>query len=235
MRTIDTLSFAGSSLRSNRLRSFLTGLGIAIGIAAVVLLTSIGEGVQRYIVSEFTQFGTNLIVVVPGKTSTHGFSGAGISNVRPLTIDDELALRHLSGILDTVSVVQSNAKVEAGRLQRRTTVPGTGHGAPEVWQFKVASGRFLRQVLTIFLLEAVTLAAVGGVARLILGHGTSRLLQSTPAGPPHPYHLEVCPAGRTPLRGHRTGRRHSAGPACRPSRSHRGPAHGVNVLKNVTA
>ena len=143
MRIIDTISFAGSALRSNRMRSFLTGLGIAIGIAAVVLLTSIGEGVQRFIVSEFTQFGTNLIAIVPGKTSTHGFSGAVISNVRPLVIDDELALRHLPGILSTVSVVQGNAEVEAGRLQRRTTVLGTGAGAPEVWQFKVASGSFL--------------------------------------------------------------------------------------------
>jgi putative ABC transport system permease protein len=143
MRTVDCLSYAGMAVSSNRMRSFLTGLGIAIGIAAVVLLTSIGEGVQRFIVAEFTQFGTNLIAVVPGKTSTFGFSGAVISNVRPLTVDDELSLLHLPGVIDTVSVVQGNAEVESFNRQRRTTVLGTGPGAPEVWQFKVEFGRFL--------------------------------------------------------------------------------------------
>jgi hypothetical protein len=58
--------------RSQRLRSFLTLLGIAVGIAAVILLTSIGEGIHRYVLAEFTQFGTNVIGVHPGKTKTGG-------------------------------------------------------------------------------------------------------------------------------------------------------------------
>lgn len=143
MRAADFINYAGHAIRSHGLRSFLTGLGITIGIAAVVLLTSLGEGVQRYILSEFTQFGTNLIAVVPGRTTTHGFSGAVISNVRPLTIVDELALRRLPHVIDTVSVVQGNAAVEAGRRQRRTTVIGTSSGAPAVWQFNVSFGSFL--------------------------------------------------------------------------------------------
>jgi len=143
MRNSDFMRYAGRALGSNRMRSFLTGLGIAIGIAAVVLLTSIGEGVERFIVAEFTQFGTNLIAIVPGKTTTFGISGAVISNVRPLTIDDELSLLHLPGVIDGVSVVQGNAEVESITRQRRTTILGTGAGAPEVWQFKVAFGRFL--------------------------------------------------------------------------------------------
>ena len=143
MRVLDFIRYAGFAITSNRMRSLLTGLGITIGIAAVVLLTSIGEGVQRFIVAEFTQFGTNLIAIVPGKTSTHGFSGAVISNVRPLSIDDEPSLRRLTGVLDVVSVVQGNAAVESEHRQRRTTILGTGAAAPRVWQFKVAIGRFL--------------------------------------------------------------------------------------------
>lgn len=143
MRPLDFIQYSGFAITSNRLRSFLTGLGITIGIAAVVLLTSIGEGVQRFIVAEFTQFGTNLIAIVPGKTSTHGFSGAVISNVRPLSIDDELSLTRLSGVLDAVAVVQGNAAVESEHRQRRTTILGTGAATPQVWQFKVAIGRFL--------------------------------------------------------------------------------------------
>jgi putative ABC transport system permease protein len=141
--TGDYIKLAGSALLNQRLRSFLTALGIGVGIATVILLTSLGEGVQRFVLAEFTQFGTNLIAVVPGKTTTAGISGAVISNVRPLTLDDAEAVRRLPQVLATVPVVQGNAPVEAGRRQRRTTVYGVGPGAPAVWQFKVAGGRFL--------------------------------------------------------------------------------------------
>ncbi len=125
------------------MRSFLTILGIAVGIASVVLLTSIGEGVHRFVLSEFTQFGTNLIGITPGKTSTTGFSGAVISNVRPLSLADALALERLPRVIATVPVIQGNAAVEYERRSRRTYVFGVGHAAPEVWQIKVAQGRFL--------------------------------------------------------------------------------------------
>jgi putative ABC transport system permease protein len=54
MRFADTLSFTGRAIVSHRLRSFLTLLGITVGIAAVILLTSIGEGVHRFVLNEFT-------------------------------------------------------------------------------------------------------------------------------------------------------------------------------------
>lgn len=139
----DYIKLAASALLNQRLRSLLTALGIGVGIAAVILLTSLGEGVQRFVLAEFTQFGTNLIAIVPGKTSTTGISGAVISNVRPLTLDDAEAVRKLPQVLATVPVVQGNAPVEAGRRQRRTVVYGVGPEAPAVWQFNVAGGRFL--------------------------------------------------------------------------------------------
>ena len=82
MNLRDTISLSLQAVISLRLRSFLTALGIAVGIAAVVLLTSVGEGIHRYVLAEFTQFGTNLIGITPGKTTTTGFSGGVISNVR---------------------------------------------------------------------------------------------------------------------------------------------------------
>ncbi len=143
MRFVDAMGFASHAIRSHRLRSFLTVLGITIGIAAVVLLTSIGTGVQRYIITEFTQFGTNLLAVVPGRTTTMGMSGAVISTVRPLSLEDEQALAKLPGILATVPVVQGNALARIPGRQRRTAVLGVGPHAPEVWQFQVAAGTFL--------------------------------------------------------------------------------------------
>ena len=123
-RDIFRISF--SSLLDQRLRSFLTLLGIAVGIAAVVLLTSIGEGVHRFTLAEFTQFGTNLIGINPGRTTTAGMSGALINTVRPLTIADEEALRHIPGVIDTVSVIQGNAAVEYEKRSRRTNILGVG-------------------------------------------------------------------------------------------------------------
>lgn len=139
----DTITLSLQAVVSHRLRSFLTALGIAVGIAAVVLLTSLGEGIHRFVLSEFTQFGTNLIGITPGKTTTTGFSGGVISNVRPLSLEDAVALERLPRVLATVPVVQGNAAVEHGPRSRRTYVFGVGAAVPEVWQMKVSQGRFL--------------------------------------------------------------------------------------------
>ncbi|MCB2166675.1 MAG: ABC transporter permease [Deltaproteobacteria bacterium] len=139
----DATKFALQGLVGQPMRSGLTALGIAVGIAAVVLLTSLGEGVHRFVLAEFTQFGTNLIGITPGKTSTTGFSGAVISNVRPLSLDDAIALKRLPRVVASVPVVQGNAAVEYGSRSRRTFVFGVGSAVPEVWQMRVAQGRFL--------------------------------------------------------------------------------------------
>ena len=139
----DSAKMAVGALSSQRMRSFLTALGIAVGIASVVLLTSIGEGIHKFVLAEFTQFGTNLIAVTPGKTTTAGMSGAIISNVRPLSIDDALALGRNPKILGVVPFVQGNAPVEFGKRSRRTYIFGVGSKVPEVWQMKVGTGRFL--------------------------------------------------------------------------------------------
>jgi putative ABC transport system permease protein len=108
-----------------------------------VLLTSIGEGIHRFVLAEFTQFGTNLITVVPGKTTTFGVSGATISTVRPLSLADAIALERLEAIKAVVPVVQGNALVEAANKSRRTNVIGAGAQVPRVWNIHIAIGRFL--------------------------------------------------------------------------------------------
>jgi len=143
MQLRDILKLSLKSLLDQRLRSFLTILGIAVGIASVVLLTSIGEGIHRFTLAEFTQFGTNLIGINPGKATTLGTSGAVINNVRPLSMADEEALAKIPGVVDTVSVVQGNGPVKFGKRSRRTTIYGVGPAATKVWQFRVAQGRFL--------------------------------------------------------------------------------------------
>lgn len=139
----DLTRLALQAVVQQRLRSFLTALGIAVGIAAVVLLTSLGEGVHRFVLSEFTQFGTNLIGITPGRTSTMGLSGAVVSNVRPLSLADAEALARLPRVVASVPVVQGNAAVEFAGRSRRSYIFGVGPQAPTVWRMRVAQGRFL--------------------------------------------------------------------------------------------
>jgi putative ABC transport system permease protein len=143
MRTADLVTFTGGSVVAHRMRALLTALGIAVGVAAVVLLTSIGEGVRQFVVAEFTQFGTNIVNVTPGTTQTMGGSIGVFGTVRPLTIDDAEALRRVPYMTASVPVVQGNAEVEGNGRKRRVTVYGVGHEFADAFRFEVASGTFL--------------------------------------------------------------------------------------------
>lgn len=142
MLASDFMRLAANAVVAHRLRSALTTLGISVGIAAVVLLTSIGAGIHRFVLSEFTQFGTNLIGINPGRTTTHGIPGM-LRTIRPLTIGDAEALRRVRHVDTTVPAVQGNAEVEGGTKRRRTNVTGVGSDFPRVFQFGIAAGRFL--------------------------------------------------------------------------------------------
>ncbi|MCK7510171.1 MAG: ABC transporter permease [Desulfobacterales bacterium] len=103
-------------------------LGIAVGVAAVMLLTSIGEGVRRFVVAEFTQFGTNLISIDAGHDADHGRLGRRASaSVRPLTIDDAEALR-ARAVRDRRRCRWCRATPRSRRngRKRRVTVYGVG-------------------------------------------------------------------------------------------------------------
>ncbi|MEY3288013.1 MAG: hypothetical protein RLZZ419_255 [Pseudomonadota bacterium] len=143
MRTIDLLALSFRTITSHKLRSSLTALGLIIGIAAVVILTSIGRGIHTFVLAEFTRFGTNLVSISPGKKSTFGLSGATISTVRPLNLADAVSLSQVENIIAVVPVVQGNVRIEADNKQRRTNVLGVGASVPEVWKIKTVSGRFL--------------------------------------------------------------------------------------------
>ncbi|AEF98758.1 ABC transporter permease [Methylomonas methanica] len=139
----DLLSLALRSISSHKQRSLLTALGLIIGIAAVVILTSIGRGIHHFVLAEFTQFGTHLIAVYPGKTTTFGLSGATISTVRPLSISDTISLQNLGQVTAAMPVIQGNARIESDNRQRRATVFGVSTALPLVWQFNIQYGRFL--------------------------------------------------------------------------------------------
>jgi putative ABC transport system permease protein len=138
----DLIPLALGALRAHRLRSFLSMLGIAIGVAAVILLTSIGEGTRVYIVSQFTQFGTNILAVNPGKSKTIGIPGVLGGTTRKLTIDDAEALLRIPGVETVVPFTMGNARVEAGERGRSVPILGGTPDIPTLYRFGARQGSF---------------------------------------------------------------------------------------------
>ncbi len=135
--------FAVSAVLAHRLRSVLTVTGIVIGIASVILLTALGAGVREYILGEFTQFGTNLLQVNPGKATTGGMPTPMSTSVRKLTIDDAEALRRIPGVESVVPFTFGEGRVEAGTRGRSVFIYGSTAEMPSLWRFGVSQGVFL--------------------------------------------------------------------------------------------
>ena len=126
MKFKDLFLFSSFSIISQKMRSFLTSLGIAIGVICVIFLTGLGQGLQSYIVSQFTQFGSNIISIAPGKTETMGMPLGIFGTVKPLTFEDAKALERLPVIEFAVPVSAGNGEIEYGEKMRRSMVVGTG-------------------------------------------------------------------------------------------------------------
>jgi putative ABC transport system permease protein len=143
MRFQDAVKMSWRSLITQRSRSVLTLLGIAVGIAAVILLTSIGEGLHRFVLAEFTQFGTNVIQITPGKVATGGTNPGFPSSVRPLTLADAGALRRVPDVRSVTPGVTGNSEVEGNGRVRRVMVYGTTASMIESFNMRVKGGQFL--------------------------------------------------------------------------------------------
>lgn len=139
----DLLRLALGTFQGHRLRTALSMLGIAIGVAAVILLTSLGEGARRYMVGQFSQFGTNLLQVAPGKTETHGVPSALFGSNQKLTIDDAEALTRSPILESVVPIAMGQARVEGGGRGRSVIVYGTTAGFPETIRVEIGQGEFL--------------------------------------------------------------------------------------------
>ena len=143
----DLVGFAARALRGHRLRTGLSLLGVAIGVAAVVTLTALGEGARRYVVSQFSQIGTNLLIVVPGKTeTTGGMPGmGGVPN--DLTLADAEAIRRGIPEIDKAAPIAMGTETVAnGERRRQVALIGATHEMLEVRRLSLARGRFLPEL-----------------------------------------------------------------------------------------
>ncbi|MDH5525994.1 MAG: ABC transporter permease [Nitrospirota bacterium] len=144
MKTRRQARFALRAVTASRLRSALMLLALAIGVAAVVVLTALGEGARRYVGGEFSALGTNLVIVLPGATETTG-GPPPIMGVTPrdLTVQDAIALSHSRAVERVAPVAVGIAPVSRGSREREVMVLGTTHDMLSVRHLTMAAGRFL--------------------------------------------------------------------------------------------
>ncbi|GAB3229206.1 ABC transporter permease [Kineococcus gypseus] len=142
MKGLEAFRVALDALRGNRLRSLLTMLGVVIGIAAVVVVVSIGAGARERIESQVEGLGSNLVLVVPGRFDTANLS-ANAPAASTLQLSDAELLADVVGDPEAVtSRVTSGAQVRAGAVEQFTTVQGSDENLPEVFTRPVATGQY---------------------------------------------------------------------------------------------
>ena len=145
MKTPNLFKVALTAIVRNKMRSFLTMLGIIIGVASVVALVSLGSGAQADIEGQIQDMGTNMVIVVPGSSNYRGVSGGGAS--RPtLSMEDVGLLRQdASSLADVSPVVESSEQVIAGGGNWSTKVSGVDPEYLDIRNWEVSSGRFFNE------------------------------------------------------------------------------------------
>jgi putative ABC transport system permease protein len=141
---MDGIVDAFENILLNPLRSFLTMLGVIIGVFSVVTLVSIGEGAKKYVTDQFNELGTNVVVVTPGGTSTSGGAPVITEATHKLTYEDARALKRLPSVRYVAPLILGAASIKVGtRLRDRTTVVGTVTEFQQARTMYVEHGRFL--------------------------------------------------------------------------------------------
>ena len=145
MRLTDTLRFARDAAAGYPLRTALSVLAMAIGVAAVVILTALGDGARRYVVGQFSSLGSNLVSVLPGRSGTDGFNPANAitSTPRDLTIDDASSLRRIPSVRRVAPLAVGTSEISFGGRLREVMVAGTTAELVPIRNFTLAQGKNL--------------------------------------------------------------------------------------------
>ncbi len=142
MRILDQFGFAGRSLTGARTRTLLMLLAMSIGVASVIILTALGEGARRYVVGEFAQLGTHLLIMLPGRSETTGGAPPLFGETpRDLTIGDAMALLREPAIARIAPLTIGSAPVSFGSREREVTVIGATHDFFPIRHLRVGTGR----------------------------------------------------------------------------------------------
>lgn len=172
MMLYDALFIAIRGLFANKLRSLLTMLGVIIGVASVIMLISIGEGVRAHISAQIQGLGSNMVLVTPGK-GTAGVTASSLGGaVSKLTFEDALAVEsEAPSVKNVAPVIEGSANAEHEK-RRLTLVSGTTEGYNEVRNAGVAMGKFISSGDVATYREVIVL---GDIVRRELFPGTNPL------------------------------------------------------------
>ena len=145
MKFIDIVQFAAASLRGASTRTALMILAMAIGVAAVVVLTALGEGARLYVVNQFSSLGTNLVLVFPGRTETAGVNpGMLLGQIpREISLDDAQALLKSRVIARIAPMTIGSSQISKGAKNREVVVLGSSANLLEVRHMSMERGQFL--------------------------------------------------------------------------------------------
>ncbi|MFM2397214.1 MAG: hypothetical protein RLZZ144_464 [Pseudomonadota bacterium] len=145
MKLSDTIQFASGSLRGSPTRTLLMILAMSIGVAAVVVLTALGEGARHYVVNQFASLGTNLVIVLPGRSETAGLGpGMLIGQIpREITLDDAEALLRSPAIKRMAPLTVGTASLSHDALNRDVVVLGSTAELLTVRHMAIGLGQFL--------------------------------------------------------------------------------------------
>jgi macrolide transport system ATP-binding/permease protein len=139
--TAMALSAAARALQRNKLRAALTMLGIFIGVAAVIAMVAVGDGARYSVQQQIQSLGTNLLVVLPGATTSNGVH-AGFGSTSTLTVGDAQAIAKEVSAADAVSYMDRQvAQVVYGNRNWSTTITGTTPEYLDIRDWPLASGR----------------------------------------------------------------------------------------------
>jgi putative ABC transport system permease protein len=140
----DLLAFSAGALSGHRLRTWLSLLGVSIGVASVVLLTSLGEGARHYVTREFAALGTNLLIVTQGRTETTGIAGFLSGAPNDLTREDaEVLGRRIRAVRGVAPVAFGTGSVRYEDRRRDADIVGSTAEFAEVRRLAIARGRYL--------------------------------------------------------------------------------------------
>lgn len=145
MRLADILRFARDAALGYPMRTTLSVLAMSIGVAAVVVLTALGDGARRYVVGQFSSIGTNLVIVLPGRSGTGGFNPANAITTTPrdLSIDDAAALLRAPTVRRLAPLAVGNSEISFGGRLREVMVAGSTSDFVPIRNFEIAQGRAL--------------------------------------------------------------------------------------------
>lgn len=140
----ETISVALTAVRANKLRSFLTMLGVVIGVAAVIAMVAIGRGAQESVNQRISALGTTLVTVMPGQVFGRGVASG--TDRAPLTIGDATALAQRGTYIAAVEPeIQRQAQVQYGNTNANTSIIGTTPNYLEVQRYQLAVGRMFTE------------------------------------------------------------------------------------------